>query len=267
MIGFALMALNIYGLTQSLRMPELGVKELEKLRFVPNEVWDSKTSLKAISNLKSVTKPTKLANRATLLVNKSLVHVDWPEVDPVAYRQLVPPWENIFLWGVGEFSGLPQFERYHYTDYRRTIERGIGICGDAATVLSSVLGRFGIPNNIISFDGHVIVEYQARNNEWLLLDPDFGVVLGHSLAVVREKPEVVRQAYLSAGYSAGEVEDLIKIYSGRYKKFDDTYGFMAKRYIFERLTYVLKWILPILLMFPILVLWFYRKKVNGFFGQ
>lgn len=119
---------------------------------------------------------------------------------------------------------------------------------------------FRIQNNIISVDGHVIVEYQARNNEWLLLDPDFGVVLEHSLAAVREKPEVVGNAYLSAGYSTGEVEDLIKIYSGRYTKFDDTYGFMAKRYIFERLTYVLKWFLPILLMFPMLVRRVYRKK-------
>lgn len=63
LIGLALNALNINWLTQPLRMPGLGVNEVEKLRFVQGVVWDSKTSLNAIANPKSVTESSKLTSR------------------------------------------------------------------------------------------------------------------------------------------------------------------------------------------------------------
>ncbi len=259
-LGLTLLGLNLYGLTQPLRKPGLGVVDRELLRFVPDQVSDYETSLSAIDSLAGVGGDVALAERANEVVHQSLVHVKWTDVDPVAYRQRIPPWENIFLWAVGTFSGLPQFERYHYADYRRSIERGIGICGDASTVLSSVLERYSVENDIISFRGHVIVEYEDSKGQKQLLDPDFGVVLNRSLGDLKANPEFVRAQYLDAGYSAQEIDDLVSIYSKDYAIFDDTYGFMAKRYLFEKATYVLKWVLPPLLMLPAIALWMRRSR-------
>ena len=259
-LGLALLSLNLYGLTQPLRKPGLGVTDKELLRFVPGEVWSYEKSLSAIESLAEVDNGLLLAEQANQIVNHSLIHPKWPDVDPVAYRQLVPPWENIFLWAVGKFSGLPQFERYHYVDYRRSIERGIGICGDASMVLSSVLDRYGIESDIISFRGHVIIEYENPAGGRLLLDPDFGVAINRSLEELQADPELARPLYLEAGYPPQEVDDLVAIYSGDFSIFDDTYGFMAKRYIFENVTYVLKWLLPPLLILPAIALWFRRRR-------
>lgn len=259
-IGLLLLGLNVYGLTQPLRKPGLGVTDQELLRFVPDKVWDYETSLSAIDSLASIENDVALAGQANDVVHQSLVHVEWEAVDPQAYRQLVPPWENVFLWAVGRFSGLPQFERYHYAGYRRSIERGIGICGDASIVLSSVLDRYGVASDIISFRGHVIVEYQNSKGEKRLLDPDFGVAINRPLDALKANPELVRPLYLEAGYSPQEINDLIYVYSGDFAVFDDTYGFMAKRYIFEKVTYALKWALPPLLIFPAILLWLWRRR-------
>lgn len=257
--GVALMAINLYGLTQPIRKPGLGVSDQDQLRFVEETVWSYEESVEAIHGLAVIDEPDALAERANRVVNSSLVHVKWNQVDPIQYRQLIPIWENYFLWGLGRFSSLPQFERYHYADYLRNIRRGIGICGDASTILSSVMDHYGLENRIISFRGHVIVEHQRESGGYNLLDPDFGVDLGVSLEALLEEPHRVRAKYIAAGYSETEVENLLAIYETDYRIFDDTYHFMSKRYLFEHLSYVAKWLMPTLMILVSLI-WLVRVR-------
>ena len=247
-IGLGLLAINVYGLGQQIRKPGLGVQDKEKLRFVPDSVWSYEKSLSAINGLSEIEERKKLVERANQIVNKSLVHIEWNKVDASEYRQLIPIWENYYLWFIGQFSGLPQFERYHYADYQRNIERGIGICGDASTILSSVLDEYGVENRIVSFQGHVVVEYEAEGGANLLADPDFGVLLNLPLSDLSERQNYVRSQYQSAGYSDKEINTLLSIYDKGYVYFEDTYSFMMKRYLFEYASYVAKWILPLVLV-------------------
>jgi hypothetical protein len=262
-VGILLMTLNIYGLTQPIRKPGLGVNDLEQLRFIPEKVWSYEQSLAAIANLDGLLPPSELARQANSVVNQSLVHVSWNEVDPIEYRQLVPVWENYFLWAIGKFSGLPQFERYHYANYKRNIKRGIGICGDASTILSSIMDNYGIPNRIVSFHGHVIVEYEREGGELELIDPDFGIVLGMTLDELLERPEKAKDKYLAAGYSERESETLRKAYETSHSIFEDTFHFMSKRYIFEAVSYWLKWLVPILLIILSILYFVTSSKVRA----
>ncbi|GGY80148.1 hypothetical protein GCM10007071_29340 [Marinobacter zhanjiangensis] len=264
-IGIILLSINLYGLTQHIRKPGLGVSDHEQLRFIPDEVWSYQESMTAIDQLGRIDDRNQLAETANNVVNQSLVHVDWKRVDPQEYRQLVPIWENYFLWAIGQFSGLPQFERYHYADYRRNIRRGIGICGDASTILSSVMDRYDVPNRIISFRGHVIVEYQDESGDHYLMDPDFGVSLDTSLKGLLRDPESFKHRYLSAGYSEGEIDYLFEAYAKGYSIFEDTYHFMTLRYWFEEVSYLAKWLMPILMIVlsGIYLLWPRRPIDNG----
>ncbi|MFL1405675.1 hypothetical protein ACJO2E_10080 [Marinobacter sp. M1N3S26] len=245
--GMALMLINAYGLTQPIRKPGLGINDHDQLRFIPEEVWSYEQSLEAIDQLGGGS-TRSLVGQANRVVNQSLIHIDWVDVDPKEYRQLVPIWENYFLWGIGKFSGLPQFERYHYANYKRNIRRGIGICGDASTVLSSILDNHGIENRIVSFHGHVIVEYEDKEGNRYLADPDFGVELEGNLEQLVRDPDRFRKHYSEAGYPPDEVDYLFKAYESRFAIFDDTYHFMTKRYIFEEVSYILKWLLPLALL-------------------
>lgn len=247
-VALLLMGINIYGLTQPIRKPGLGVTDHDQLRFIPEQVWSYEDSLTAINGLKASWSRSEFAEAANQVVNQSLVHPDWQKVDPVEYRQLVPIWENYFLWSIGMFSGLPQFERYHYANYKRNIERGIGICGDASTILSSIMDNHGIPNRIISFRGHVIVEYEREDGGFELIDPDFGVELGMTLDELLERPDAAKEKYLAAGYNERESETLRKAYQTSHSIFEDTFHFMSKRYMFEVVSYWIKWLMPLFLI-------------------
>ncbi|WP_166268462.1 hypothetical protein [Marinobacter caseinilyticus] len=257
-LGVCLFVVNLYGLSQPIRKPGLGVTDLEQLRFVPKEVWSYSESMHAIDALAKIDSKKELAESATQVINRSLVHIDWERVNASDYRQLVPFWENYFLWAVGQFSGLSQFQRYHFADYRRSIRRGVGICGDASIALSSVMDRYNVPNRIVSFDGHVIVEYERDNGARFLVDPDFGVSLGTSLQNLKANTGQVKARYLASGYTEREVDYLFEAYNSSFTLFEDTYHFMTLRYLFEYVSYVMKWLLPLVLVL-VPVIWALRS--------
>lgn len=259
--GASLMGLNFYGLSQELRRPGLGIDDHSQLRFLPERVWAYEESIGRLDQLSQLDSKDEIVYAANQIIHDSLVHVDWLRVDPNEYRQLIPPWENYFLFVIGRFSGLPQFERYHFSDYRRSIERGIGICGDFSMVLSQVLALHDIPSKIVSFDGHVVVEYVTQAGVPIILDPDFGVVVKLSHLELEDRMKKVKRTYLDAGYTKSEVDYLFEIYTKNYTLFNDTYDFMSKRYIFERVSYALKWVLPIgMIVFSVIGLWILRKR-------
>lgn len=259
--GIVLLGINLYGLTQSIRKPDLGLGDPRELRFVPEQVWSYEESMRQVEALSLIPDRDEVVKQSVYVVNQALVHPDWFRVDPIEYRQLIPLWENYFLHFMGRVSELPQYERYHFANYRRSIQRGIGMCGDASMVLSSILDTLDVDNRIISFDGHVIVEYQAADGSWRLADPDFGVLLSADLAQLVEDENLARQDYLAAGFKADEVDFLLKSYATRYAVFDDTYHFMTKRYIFEYASYALKWIVPIAMI--VLALWYQMRQTFG----
>lgn len=249
LIGAILMSINLYGLSQSIRKPGLADTDPELLRFVPEETWSYERSMEEIDALASIGDKDVLASKANDIVNISIIHPQWTWVDRVEYRQLIPIWENYYLWFLGIVTDMPQIQRYHYANYKRNIKRGIGVCGDFATVYSSILDRYDIENRLASFsDGHVVVEYETEDGRSLVMDPDFGVELGMSLKEISDNPESVRQPYTEKGYSTREINTLVRIYGSGFYIFEDTYNFMAKRYIFEEVSYVMKWVAPLILL-------------------
>ena len=248
-LGVILLGLNLYGLTQSIRKPDLQDTPQHLLRFYPDRLISYEDSLDLIDDLAAFKNTDQLVAKANAVVNDSLMHVEWKKVDPVAYRQLIPVWENYFLYSLGRFSDQPQLQRYHYSNYKRSIKRGIGVCGDAAIVLSSILDRYGIDNRLLSFaNGHVVVAYLSQDGVEYLVDPDFGVEMYVSLDELIRNPDVIRSTYSHRGYSDREIDVLVRVYASDYLEFDDTYHFMTKRYIFEEVSYYLKWPLPVLLI-------------------
>lgn len=262
LVGLALTGANLYGLGQSLRPPGLG-EDARELRFIPEEVWPFERSMREIEALADISEVNQIALRANFVANRSLVHIDWERVDPVKYRQLVPLWENFGLHILGRVTSMPQIQRYHFADYKRSIERGIGICGDAANLLSSILDRYGVENRIVSFPGHVVVEYEDADKS-LLLDPDFGIALEMSVDELKANPAAITDVYRQNGYSDREINRLIEVYGRGPSFFDDTFHFMTKRYVFEELSYLAKWPLPIMMvLIPGLVLRRTIRRTGG----
>lgn len=259
-LGLLLLSINIYGLFKDIRKKNLDQVSPELLRFNTDNYLSYSDSIKKLNAIK-YKNHFDYAKKANKLVQQSLTHIEWKKVDSTEFRQLIPIWENYLLYFAGTFSNQPQIERYHFIDYKRSLERGIGICGDASMVLSQILDKQGIDNQIVSYRGHVITQITLNENKKILLDPDFGVEINMSLEELSTNPFGAYSYYLSAGYSKREAQTLVRIYSNKYTLFDNVYAFMPKRYVFEYLSYVLKWLIPIiLLLVSLLMLRNFKKE-------
>lgn len=258
-IGGCLLTINIYGLFQDIRSPSLtnlALIDQTDMRFSDDIMLSERDTKSQLKKSSSETN-SQYVQRINTVIQQGLAHIKWGSItDTEKYNQLVPIWENYLLFFMGKYSGIPEYEKYHYANYNRSIKRGIGICGDASMVLSQVLNENNIKNNIISFSGqgHVIVQAYIENKE-VLLDPDFGVVLDISLAETNKETELIEQEYSKKGYSPEEIDTLLLAYSLPQKSWRDTKHFITKKYYFEYLSYYIKWILPFLFFWVALFLY------------
>lgn len=244
-LGGFLTTANIYGLFTNIRPAAFFEDEL---RFANDSPLAFDQTLKQIiknDNESSL----QYSERLTSVIAKSIAHIHWEKYESEKFNQLIPIWENYFLYIMGKMSGIREFKKYHFANYERSLKRGIGICGDASMIMSQLLSKNNIPNQIISFPGHVIVSAKFNENDSeLLFDPDFGVNLPFTPDEVSQYPELVNEYYIQAGYFDYDVVTLNKIFNNDYKRWNGVEHFITKKYYFEEFAYFLKWPLPIILI-------------------
>jgi hypothetical protein len=253
--GLFLLAINLYGLGKDVR-PDM--TNDEHLRF-ENDVELTYLESLGLLTRKEGENEARFTDRITYVISKSLAHIEWEQFDPQKYNQLIPIWENYFLYFMGVYSGIPEYERYHYANYKKSLYRGIGICGDASMIMSEVLNENNINNKIITFPGHVIVLAKIDGKE-KMYDPDFGVILPYSREQINVKPNLIAKFYRDKGYSDKEINNLISKYAQKYKVWDGVSHFITNKYYFEKFAYVMKWPLPILLI--IISSFYLRRNMN-----
>jgi hypothetical protein len=257
-LSFALLLLNLYGLTQSLR-PQ-GLTE-DVLRFKENdlkiELNEFESQVKRFSNEVE----EEYAERLTYVIANGMAHVIWGEYEPTVFNQTIPIWENYILYFLGTVLKLPEFERYHFTIPEKSIERGVGLCGDASMLMSELLKREGISNTIITVPGHVMVQVEFESGEARLFDPDFGVVLQKDISFYRKNSDELVREYNAYGYiNNGELMIRSGLVEEGYQKWKGADHFVTKKYYFERLSYFMIWIIPV----GILLLAFFSERLLAF---
>jgi len=245
-IAICLLVANVYGLTQSLRPEGLSP---DVLRFGKLDVTLDSSQL--IEQIERKVNESKLeyATRLTYTHAAGVAHVEWDEYDPDRFYQRVPLWENYILFAMGHVSNIPEFERYHFSDPRKSIERGIGICGDASMTISSLLNEQGIENKIVTTPGHVMVEAKIDGHSYIL-DGDFGVVLENGFDYYQKHPDEMIKAFQSqlGRINDGEISIANNIAERGFTRWNGTQHFVTRKYYFEKLAYPLKWLTPLLLL-------------------
>ncbi len=240
-IGTTLICINIYGLFQSIEPKAL---DSSHVYFKGGNHLSYESSL---SNLQKQAHDSdaSFADRANKTISNRIVHIHWFKYDMSLLHQLIPIWENYFLYFLGRVLAIPEFQRYHYADYKRSLKRGVGVCGDKAMVLSQALNIAQIENVIISFARHVVVEARHQDGSTLVYDPDFGLCIPFPILEINKSPDLIRLSYEQKEIQSEVIDDLIAIYASRYRIWKDTRHFITKRYWFEKLSYSLKWLLPV----------------------
>ena len=190
-LGVGLFITNIAGLFISLRN-ELIYQEKAGINLTEKELYqriNKKVSDKKeyISNL----------NKA---VKKGIAHY-WRDEGIDKYNLRIPFYENYLLF-IASYLDPEEYLKYEFYDYRKAIERGIGLCSQHAIIVSEILLEKNIPSFIIGLSGHVVLRAQADadRDQWWVLDPDYGVVIPYDIDIIENNPKIIRSFYTQAGY-------------------------------------------------------------------
>jgi hypothetical protein len=240
-----LLLVNFYGFTQALRPTNITV---ENLRFGDSDVSLSQAEYFEAVKRTADESDVEYSQRLTTIISQGTAHIHWERYDPKLFNQLVPVWENWILHTMGLFSGIPEFERYHFANPYKSMERGIGICGDASMVMTQLLEENGIEASMLTFPGHVVVTADIDGSPYIF-DPDFGVVIPASAEQLNQNVNIVDGFYSNAGYPASDDTFFMNTYNKAYTTWDGPETFITKKFYFEKFAYLAKWLFPLLALF------------------
>lgn len=242
--GCFLLMMNLYGLSRDIRTEDFRDEYLIFPNDQPTDFNHTMVNLVRRGDENDI----EYATRATYVVAKGLAHLDWLVYPEEQFNQLIPIWENYFLYFMGKLSGIPEYKRYHFANYRRSLERGIGICGDASMIMSQLLNKQGIANNILTFPGHVVVAASFENGKQYIFDADFGVVIPYRSTEFASNSTEIAKLYSDAGYPSWHFLLFQKIYKESFNEWDGVEHFITNKYYFEKISYWLKWPVPMLMI-------------------
>jgi hypothetical protein len=246
-LGVLLLLINVFGLLKSMRHNDLYTAEnTGRLNDVTIRLEDAK---KQLARQKGES-DKEFALRVNDIVSKSMSHYfkneGWKK-----YNLRVPLRENYILFMVNSFR---KDDRFEFKNYKKGLERGVGLCSSHSIVVKGVLLDHGMEAHLWDIAGHVVVRARVSEDEWYILDPDYGLYVPHDIPEIEADPEITRPSYAN-------LEDLYKPdYDDPYTtdKIVELYGkegnhictYVAR---FENFSYIAIWVLPFLLMLPYLI--------------
>jgi hypothetical protein len=120
--------------------------------------------------------------------------------------------------------------------------------------VKGVLLDHGIEAHLWDIAGHVVVRARVSEDEWYILDPDFGLYVPYDIAEIEADPAITWPSYEHmADLYKPEYDDpytadkIVELYE---KEGNHIYTYDAR---FENFSYIAIWVLPFLLMLPMLV--------------
>ena len=261
LIGCALIAVNISGFFFSLR--NNSIYQEPKVKFTNDITLTEKEVLQAIAKDPSnIEDYLQTVNEA---VNKGIAHY-WLDQGIDTYHLRVPIYDNYLLFGLS-YVKPDIYKKYEFCDFKKGIERGVGLCSQQAIIIEGILINKGIDSNIVGLDGHVVVQAQIsqKDNQYWMLDPDYGVIIKTDIKEIENNPAIIRSYYSEKGYDDKTIEKLVKIYGKEgnlvYDKgvvgYPDCSG---KKILIEKLSYIFIWLFPLLFILPTFMT--FVKKIN-----
>ncbi len=247
-IGIVLLGIIILGLFKTMRNPEVHSEEIT-LRNRVNDITIPYPEIKELLKRKNNESNVDFAVRINKVVNDGFAHY-WKAAGTEKYHLRVPAWENYLLYAAS-YINPKKYERYEFSNYRKNLERGVGLCSTHSTIVKGILNENGIKAELLDVGGHhVVVRAELNDTATYLLDPDFGVVVPHDTAALTVNPELARAPF--ANMAALYYPDAIEPYTTDYvvKIFGDKKHTYTISNWFEYFSYWAIWIIPVLLMTP-----------------
>ncbi len=246
-LGVLLLLINVVGLMKSMRHNDLYTEEnTGRLNDVTIKLEDAKKQLVRMDGESD----KEFALRVNDVVSKSMSHY-FKNEGKKKYNLRVPLRENYILFIANSFR---KDNRYEFKNYKKGLERGVGLCSSHSIVVKGVLLDHGVEAHLWDIAGHVVVRAKVSEDEWYILDPDYGLYVPHDIEEIEADPEITRPSYEHmADLYKPEYDDpyttdkVVELYG---KEGNHIYTYDAR---FENFSYIAIWVLPFLLMLPVLI--------------
>ena len=253
-LGVGLFIINIAGLFISLRNESI-YKERAGINLTEKELYQRIN--------KTVPDKREYISSLNKAVHNGIAHY-WRDEGINKYNLRIPYYENYLLF-IASYLSPEEYLKYEFYDYRRAIERGVGLCSQQAIIVSEILLEKRIPSFLIGLTGHVVLRAQVDSDrdEWWVLDPDYGVVIPHDIDIIEKNPKIIRSFYAQAGYKLKTIASLGKIYEKNgnvIRSEQGARGYRIKRYRAEHIFYFLKWIIPCIFIVTSILLFIKRRR-------
>lgn len=194
------------------------------------------------------------AIRLNGLVNQAMAHY-WDRPDTEKFNIVLPAKENWLIW----LDQLDETDsRYEFKDPYKAVERGVGFCSQESLALYGFLKLAGIKAQEIKLSGHVVVRAMVAPEKWLVLDPDYGVVIPRDMSEIEKNPEIISPFYRRAGFGQDEINRLKDVYGPDKNEVWDFdiatrwrdwfFNHDARKYVEEKRRYFLIWAIPAFLV-------------------
>jgi hypothetical protein len=262
------MTINILGLFIPLRNQKIYTETRSmfnnEISLTENEFY---RELNKIDNL-----PVKeYVEKITMIVDKGMAHY-WDDTLAIItdYNLRIPIWQNFILFGKSFVND--KYKMYEFCDQKKAIERGVGNCSQQTWVLINILNKRGIVTKMVDLNGHVVATtlVDKNKNEWWILDPDYGLVIKKDLKTLEKEPDFLKQVYNEGlkHLKTGKMEiknDQVKGFVDIYTSSGDNVvlennknGFLEIYCKKERESYILIWVIPLVLMAPAGLIYIFR---------
>lgn len=220
----------------------------------------AKKALKSIDS--SLPVEEQLAKLNNVVAN-TLLHAD---------SAPTPMTENWVLYALQWFD--PVFERmgfapqlfgqYEFLNPDTALQCGSGLCSQAALAVSGYAHRMGFESHVVGLNGHVVALVRHQGKEYIL-DPDYHVFLPFGLKTAEQDTARVVGEYMNVGWPKSLAEET----AGEYASVDDNMvfpaggpqGYRPTLYRFEQATYLIKWVVPIVMtLWGVVIVWIWRRN-------
>ena len=133
--GIFLLGINIYGLFKSMRNPAIYSEEVT-LRNRINDISIKYPEIKEQLKRNGSESNKDFAVRINKVVNDGFIHY-WKAEGIDKYHPRVPVWENYLLY-VASYINPGRYKLYEFSNYKKNLERGIGLCSTHSTIVKGV---------------------------------------------------------------------------------------------------------------------------------
>ena len=151
---------------------------------------------------------------------------------------------------VGYFClSVRKLQPYEFLNGSKSWERGAGMCGELASIVIYMLDEVGVGSAKAGLAGHVIALAETGDGTNYIVDADYGFVLQGTLDEI-SRNRVHEIELLNASKGSNHAKSIVEIYGpeGNIIYGDGEREYRPKAYWFETVSYMLKWLIPVVLL-------------------